>query len=34
MSYLANNLFTITVFEFPPKESCKRRVNLEFRYGI
>jgi hypothetical protein len=25
---------TIAVFEFPPNESCKRRVNLEFRYGI
>lgn len=25
---------TITVFEFPPKESCNKRVNLEFLYGI
>ncbi len=25
---------TIAVLEFPPNESCKRRVNFEFRYGI
>jgi hypothetical protein len=27
-------LLTIAVLEFPPNESCKRRVNFEFRYGI
>ena len=24
---------TMTVFEFPPSESCRRRVSLEVRYG-
>lgn len=24
----------MTVFELPPKESCRRRVNFELRYGI
>ena len=27
-------LLTITVLAFPPKESCSRRVSLEFLYGI
>ena len=26
--------FTMAVLEFPPKESCRSRVNFELRYGI
>lgn len=29
-----NVQLTITVFEFPPNESCSNRVNFEFRYGM
>lgn len=25
---------TMTVFEFPPNESCNKRVNFEFLYGM
>lgn len=28
------NVITITVFEFPPNESCNILVSFEFRYGI
>ena len=27
-------ILTITVLEFPPSESCRSLVSLEFRYGM
>lgn len=29
-----NSFLTISVFVFPPSESCSIRVNFESRYGI
>lgn len=31
---ISKTLLTIAVLEFPPSESCSRRVSLEFLYGM
>lgn len=31
---VSKTLLTIAVLEFPPSESCSRRVSLEFLYGM
>ena len=31
---MTTRILTITVLEFPPSESCRSLVSLEFRYGM
>lgn len=31
---ISQTILTIAVLEFPPSESCSRRVSLEFLYGM